>query len=186
MNACGTIAKLVCCACFCVAMLLSSPVPASGSGEGFRERVSGRRVEMSVSWLARMGGKTYSGDGVLVWKDGLFLFRNDEVRVYNDGRTLVSVTEAGKEVVVQPSFNADFLENPSSLASLLGLNASKAGVSIRYARNGDPAGADIVLKDGTAVTATVDSMKVTDSSGDGEFSFDFEALDSSWVITDLR
>ncbi|MBQ0096134.1 MAG: hypothetical protein KBS53_00610 [Bacteroidales bacterium] len=170
-----------------VLALMSFPVSAEEDGAvKFRERINGKRVDMILSWSAKSSGKTYMGDGRLSWKDGRFVFANDDVQIYNDGKSLTSVSQAGREVVVQPSDNTDFLSEPAALASLLGLNPAKAGIVMHYGGNGDLSGADITLKNGTSVSVRVESMTVGGPSEDGDFAFDVESLDSSWVVTDLR
>ncbi len=168
-------------------VLMSFSVSAGADGAvKFRERISGKRVDMTLTWSAKSSGKTYAGDGRLSWRDGRFVFANDDVQIYNDGKSLTSVSQAGREVVVQPSDNTDFLSEPAALASLLGLNPSKAGIVMHYDGNGNLSGADITLKNGTSVIVRIVSMTVDGPSADGDFSFDVESLDSSWVVTDLR
>lgn len=168
------------------ALMTFSASAQEDGGSQFRRRIEGKRVDMTLAWSAKVSGKTYAGDGRLSWKDGHFVFSNDEVQIYNDGRSLTSVSQAGREVVVQPSDNTDFLSEPAVLASLLGLDPAKAGIVMRYSGNGDLSGADITLKNGTSVRVNVVSMTVGGPSDDGDFAFDVDALDSSWVVTDLR
>lgn len=151
----------------------------------FRKRIAGHRVDVTVSWQAEMSGKKYAGEGELSWQDGRFRFVNDEVQIYNDGKSLVSVSQAGREVVVQPSGNTDFLSDPAALAALLGLNPAKSGIVMHYS-GGDLKGADITLRNGSSVTVKVVSLSVGEPSDGSGFFFDVDSLDSSWVVTDLR
>lgn len=168
-----------------ILLCLSRPAAAEDGASAFRRRIAGHRVDLTVSWKAGISGKQYAGDGELSWQDGRFRFINAEVQIYNDGKSLVSVSQAGREVVVQPSGNTDFLSDPAALASLLGLNPAKSGIVMHY-WGGDLKGADITLRNGNSVTVKVVSLSIREASGDGDFFFDVESLDSSWVVTDLR
>lgn len=153
---------------------------------GFLSKVAAGSARMLYSWKMSADDKDYSGSGMVIFQKGAYKLQSDAFCVYDDGTSMWTINEMSREVVGEPSANADMLSNPLSVLNLFGFDSKGAKVSFRNGKDGNPLGIDVVLKDGSTVRIDIFSVSFQEKEAEEFFSFDPESLDSSYVITDLR
>lgn len=152
----------------------------------FLSRVADGSARMQYSWKMSADEKDYSGCGMVIFQKGAYRLQSDAFCVYDDGASMWTVNEISREVVGEPSANADIFSNPLSVLNLFGFDSKGARVSFRNGKDGNPLGIDVVLKDGSTARIDISSVSFQEKEAMEFFSFDPDSLDSSYVVTDLR
>ena len=108
-----------------------------------------------------------------------YIISDNGAEIWCNGKVRWTVDNSAKEVYIEaPGEEEDMLISPEKLlGSVTKLIVGEASASGKYTGEGPAKGATFVLT----------SIKTSEPLGNGsEFTFNTGALDSSWVITDLR
>jgi len=140
------------------------------------ETLHTRRVTMNYSFKA---GKVSLGSGVVVINGDWYLTRSKGLDVYCDGKSRWVVDTAAKEVYIENAGGTGefFASMDRILSQVDDLQLTSSGAS----------GVFTDTSSGEVVNFVFSDMKKTEPGEDvSEFRFCVEALDSDWVVTDLR
>ena len=193
----------------------SCPVPSfqdSSVLEDFVEKVSVSAVSFNYEYVVDDGRARITGGGSIDMQGEAYLMNGDGLEVFCDGRTRWTVDRQSREVVVesydpgQPDYTVNpavLIQNFDKAFDIADSSVSSQGyactlvpvsedtgmaeLAVRISPDGNSlVSADLKMSDGTVICFSVSSFSFSSPGDPGRFVFDVSALDSSYIVTDLR
>lgn len=181
---------------------ISLPSGAEDFLSGLSERV--KKSGVSFVYEYETSGKVkVNGEGIAKVRGIAFVFNGNGVEVVSDGKVKWTIDRKGKEVVVEnltydviPIIPDKFTKSQYYKAKIKGVDLSCIDLKPKFKSNivgiklcffkSVLRFAVVRVNDGTETFFTIADMKDLQKGDMQKFSFDTSALDSSWIITDLR
>lgn len=146
---------------------------------------SGKSVTVEYSFVAEKGTACFGGEGVVTLQGKCYRLQSEMLDVYCDGTRQWTVNKMADELIVESAPDKDFIADPVTLLSLVGLNPKAADIKVNDRPDGTLKSLEVRTKDGMVIVLDIENMAVAPAIEHREFQFDSSSLDSNWVITDL-
>lgn len=164
-----------------IVLLAVASIAAAAQGssaQALLKKIEGKRLsfEFSLTTADKVPVK-HIGKALIEGKS--YIISDNGAEIWCNGKVRWTVDNSAKEVYIEaPGEEEDMLISPEKLlGSVTKLIVGEASASGKYTGEGPAKNATFVLT----------SIKTSEPLGNGsEFTFNTGALDSSWVITDLR
>jgi len=155
---------------FCIATTLPS-YSADKEAQAFLAHLKTSRVEMAFKFSSDDESLPVSGSGTLTAQGNCFSIKTDDGRVYCNGKSIVTIDDNSKEVVVEDA-NLDF----SRFVSRLSVKTT----------NGRVSSASYKIENGKSIVIDIPYVKWLEATSLSDFEFDLSSLDKGYLVTDLR
>ncbi|MBO4760660.1 MAG: outer membrane lipoprotein carrier protein LolA [Bacteroidales bacterium] len=192
------------------AMVMSVSSFAQDTVKDFSAKVAGSRVSFSYGYEMK-ADVLVKGSGTVYVQGEAFRVDVDGLEIICDSKTRWTLDRGAKEIVIESVDGVDLLDNPVLLVTSFDkafreVSRGSAEVSGKKCLKVDFAPktesgisalamffckdelvcVQVRMKDGNTTVFDISDMKFAEPAEDGLFSYDADALDNSWVKTDLR
>ena len=154
----------------CCLVLSASAQQKDPAVSSFFKKLESSRVELDYSFSSTGDRLPVSGSGKMTAQGNSFLIQGDGVTLYCNGKTLVTVDDSSKEVVVE--------NNPFDMSKLS--ESLKARTSA-----GKIVSVSVKIDDGTSVNIDIPSYHWLESGELSDFECDLSSFGKDYVVTDL-
>lgn len=170
-----------------VGMLNATAVSAQTEMAEFASMLENSRLVLKFNFNVQdQSGKSFQGNGDLVFQGGAYCFSSNGIKVISNGKDMWTVSRDNHEVVVEAAVPVD-LKHPEQLLPLIGQNTKNTDIKVDYDANGLPSSIVASMKNGGRLKVTVTKARLEPESPSlSDFTFDTASLGSSWTVTDLR
>ena len=157
---------------------------AQGRRINLLEKAEGQRISFKYTYYIDKGdGMKEVTRGEVTAEGNCFRLTGLGLKTWSDGTTCWMVDEEAKEVVIDAIAEEDVFSNPAIMVS----SYRSFSDDIKVNKEGsDYLDFTLKLDDEVSLRFSLKGIRFSEPSGVEEFTFDTSALDSSYVITDLR